>query len=363
MYQNPGKGTRKYFSISSPFPAGINPSPSLAVNTVIMSSHQHSRLSISTLFLMAFGIPLLEAFALQKLADLNYFLSPVKLFPAAGAYGLLILALKDRIQISFSRTRLVVHLFCLFLFLAGSIHSSGLPFWYGAASQAPLLHYAAIYILCTVLMVSGAFLWINPFLYYRASRPAFLFAFLAGTSRLGYDLLNPVLWKSLAQVYIPLLVGSLNALGFEVSRGLSSRVISHPSLVVRIDPGCSGLDGVFFFIGVFSALMIFDFQKFLREDFLKIFAVGSALMLIMNYFRLGAFLIYGYSLAGELSREKGGSAMLQLFHSNVGWLLYSAGILGWTFWVYRKLGGKADENASAVVPAVKKPADKKSTAG
>ena len=340
IYRKPDFGPREYFLTASALLRPVNPILCIAVNTLSMQTHTRSKFSVPVLFLLAFGIPMLEGIFIQKITDLNYFLNPAKLFPAAAAYGLLLAALRSQIEVSFSRTRLMVHILCVLLFFIGTLGASDIPFWYGEAGQAPWVHYLAVYSVLATLFVTGLFLWINPFLYYRSCRAACLFAFLAGTSRLAYDLLNPVLWKALSQVYIPLLVGTLKSIGFEVSRGTSDLIISHPSLVVKIQPGCSGLDGVFFFIGVFSALMIFDFSKFSRKNLFKIFAAGSGLMLVLNYFRLLAFLIYGYAITGEASSKEGSSAMLQLFHSNVGWLLYSSGIMGWTCWVYQRFGTK-----------------------
>jgi exosortase/archaeosortase family protein len=101
---------------------------------------------------------------------------------------------------------------------------------------------------------------------------------------------------------------------------------------VTIGGRCAGVEGMTLFTVLFFALLIIDWQKLSKWRALLLFPLGILRMYFANIFRIYLILVLGYEVSVRMGREAAYHLILEHFHSNIGWILYTALILLF-FWL------------------------------
>ena len=127
---------------------------------------------------------------------------------------------------------------------------------------------------------------------------------------LMFELVRALLWPFVVTV------------GDPVTRSLGTQTFS-----VRIEPTCSGLEGMGLML-VFGALWLgFFYRDYRFPRALLLIPVGMGLMFLLNSVRIAALILIGN--AGARSVALGG------FHSQAGWIAFNGLALGWACVAHR----------------------------
>jgi exosortase/archaeosortase family protein len=96
----------------------------------------------------------------------------------------------------------------------------------------------------------------------------------------------------------------------------------HPHFAASINMGCSGLEGIFFFL--FALSVVASFKEKLREPprFITALIVGLALMFVLNVLRISSFFSFAVFLENKVAQQQGEKFFEWAFHENIGWMLY-----------------------------------------
>jgi len=103
--------------------------------------------------------------------------------------------------------------------------------------------------------------------------------------------------------------------------------LEHPSLRSYISAGCSGLEGIFFFITLFSVILMFDRKSTNWKAAFSVYLAGIVYMFALNIIRIVFFIVTALWLCNHINNPTGLYYFVWGFHANVGWLLYFTGIL------------------------------------
>lgn len=106
----------------------------------------------------------------------------------------------------------------------------------------------------------------------------------------------------------------------------------HRNFSANISHYCSGIDGIFLFLLVFSIIATQDPRNISMKRWFAIFAGGVLLMWALNAIRISAFYVLSFYAVQSFGEVYATELFSRLFHSNVGWFLYLFGIVGYTLW-------------------------------
>lgn|GEM_PF-6176266 len=181
------------------------------------------------------------------------------------------------------------------------------------------------------MLVSALFLWVGYSFYFRSEDswvilPCMGLALSSITAQAAFsaiwNTLGPLL-GGLACGYGELLYGSQIQCEFQ---NTSRLFIAHPHYGISIAQGCSGIDGITVF---FYSLSIYALQRGKEISVLNwvlCLFVGCLGMITLKAVRILALFSLGVTLE-ELSPGSSRGMIPFLFHANLGWALYLAGIL------------------------------------
>jgi len=173
--------------------------------------------------------------------------------------------------------------------------------------------------------------------YVRKRNSAALYVLIAVTSLLNYPLILKFFWKQASFLtaksvyYIYLLCGiplhfQLTPVSFNLSGG---------GFAVKIIMGCSGLEGIFFFIFGFSLIQCLEKRSF-NWRVPVAYLVGSLVLFLLNTFRISSFYFLGIQLKKIMAASQVRQIVEAAFHNHLGWILYLVGIIIFMR-VYRRL--------------------------
>lgn len=97
--------------------------------------------------------------------------------------------------------------------------------------------------------------------------------------------------------------------------------IHHPKLTALIGPGCSGYEGVFFFLFAFSLFLVLEKSKISSIKCAVTLCLGVAFLFALNVLRIAGF--FWMAVRGG---AEGAGFLAWAFHENLGWFLYFFGI-------------------------------------
>ncbi len=164
-----------------------------------------------------------------------------------------------------------------------------------------------------------------------------VYVLAALSSLILYRYILEAVWPTLVLITAKCVYWTLKALGFAITRFdiAHSIRISHPNLAVSIGMGCSGLEGVFFFLFAYSLYLLFLEKPWpLRRQALAC-AGGVVLLFAINTFRIVLFFAVAIAINQNLESKQGRAFFVWAFHENVGWLLYLFGIAAYLYFLGR----------------------------
>jgi exosortase/archaeosortase family protein len=195
----------------------------------------------------------------------------------------------------------------------------------------------------------------------REHKGRVFYALLAAQLLLVYSHVLGWAWKPLALATGKTSYHLLNAVGIWVQKPLvhNSLRLWNPSFAAYINMGCSGLEGIFFFLAGFVLFNVYDSRPRKVLEALWLVTTGCLFMFVLNVLRITVFFAGAVQMEKHMASERGREIFEWAFHANAGWVLYLAG-MAWFFsrWVIRPDEGASSSSAfsGTAVPAERAPA-------
>jgi exosortase/archaeosortase family protein len=207
------------------------------------------------------------------------------------------------------------------------------------------LHPEWIGFLWVVIVGTGLCLFIDPMQLLRKIRDNIAFGYFIGATYIilvmDYMLnhinwVKAVVWYRFFSIHITNTVRYLlDTIGYEMLPPQRLNQIRHEDLMFYIYTPCSGMEAITFFIVVFSCMMMLDYKSIPVRKIIAGYLAGIALMMGMNILRIILFFIFGVWATRQWGREEGTQFVLDLFHNNVGWVLYATAIAAYFVLFYK----------------------------
>ncbi len=152
----------------------------------------------------------------------------------------------------------------------------------------------------------------------------------------AYPVVLETMWKTLALCTGYACYVVLNLVGISVQRPsvLNSLKLWNPDFAAYLNMGCSGLEGIFFFLSAFVMVSAYEGKPFSARRTIAQAIGGCVLMFLLNVFRISVFFAGVVWMERNLPTWGAREAFEWAFHANIGWTLYLAG-MWWYFtrWV------------------------------
>lgn len=127
-------------------------------------------------------------------------------------------------------------------------------------------------------------------------------------------------------------LSALSSMGMSVTADFTNGLrFLHENFSMEIVPSCSGLNGISVMMVLLTFVFVLDWKLFSFWDRMRWYLMGAALMFALNIFRI--VIIFGY--AATLQKGKPPSLSLEMLHMQLGWALYSIGMVLFVFTLYR----------------------------
>jgi exosortase/archaeosortase family protein len=218
--------------------------------------------------------------------------------------------------------------------------------------SSPFRHWIGF---CWILITASALtFFIEPqrlWQHIKENRAIVYFCAIALASQIFYLLtgisgkMQQVVWLNfLAEPTVGIPRTILDLLGYGMESGMTHSLRT-PLLDLSINTACSGLEGITFFITVFSFMMMLDYKLLPTRTIVLGYLTGIVFMWALNLFRITAFFMFGSWAVEQWGEEKGGEFALNLFHNNVGWILYAVGIGIYFILFYRMMNKTAQPDS------------------
>lgn len=253
------------------------------------------------------------------------------LFPSAIAFFILMFAFQRTtpLELKLSRPMLFANTALLVTFILFSASFAD------ALTDGNLLARVIWFAWAALTLGSSLFLFVSPkYFYCHADRVLLIpFFLLAGSKVIGRHFFS-FLWQPIADLTglvayrVAHLFSSDVAQNIHVT-GAGERFtpLNHPLFTVAIGIGCGGLEGIFFLLFALVLLYFVDRRKFTPTQWSLIAGIGVLYMYGLNIARIVVF--YGISITAikAAGAEAGVRAAIALFHSSIGWVMYSIGLV------------------------------------
>lgn len=102
--------------------------------------------------------------------------------------------------------------------------------------------------------------------------------------------------------------------------------VQHPQLAILIGQGCSGLDGILFYISAFVLFSCLNWSRFSAQGWMLSFAYGVLFFVLLNVLRIIFLFVAGIFCVRYLGLERGLSWVSGIFHVHAGYLIYGFGL-------------------------------------
>jgi exosortase/archaeosortase family protein len=268
-------------------------------------------------------VPLLELFLLSRFTIITYQISSYYLFVGFSALYLLLQEISKKNNVL---SKLNFKIVALNLFLSAFYIGITLIIKKDLSLLTSYVSVFFILLLSFFVFFTSIFYFIDLNLVFK-HRFKFLFLLPLSFVIVVYPVLNDFAWMYLCSSTCRLASSVINLLGFDNVSIINNLTLSCPLFKISIYSPCSGLEGVLMFVTAFS---IFLLQ--LNDDLLKSksvflgYFIGIYYMYFLNIVRIVSYFIFGMSVAETSGSGDGAKAIIKLYHSNVGWLLYFIGI-------------------------------------
>jgi len=149
-----------------------------------------------------------------------------------------------------------------------------------------------------------------------------LFALIAGTATLIYYLVNQQIWPFFAEQTTAFSFTVLKAMGVNVIPVPDPIILAHPLFSAAIESWSSGLEGMFFFVFIFSLILMFRWRLYSTVKIIAIYLAGIIYMFIVNIFRVVVFFIMAMPITQKWGVSETERLFVLLFDPKFGWILY-----------------------------------------
>jgi exosortase/archaeosortase family protein len=143
------------------------------------------------------------------------------------------------------------------------------------------------------------------------------------------------LWEKLSGIMTICVFNALRFLGYRMVPADKPYVVEHPLLTGEIYAPCSGLEGATLFVTLYSLLLLLDRRSFSAKTIVVSYLLGPLYMLSLNALRITLYFIAGIWAVERWGAAEGTKLFVELFHGNVGWVIYWIGILAYFAVFYR----------------------------
>jgi exosortase/archaeosortase family protein len=149
-----------------------------------------------------------------------------------------------------------------------------------------------------------------------------LLAVIAALSPAMYMMFAELVWERLygATVFSLRMILSLFDIqawaGFKGGIG----VLMSNTFAMNIYPECSGIEGVFLLLYLFSLFLLIDWKLFAGRSLLEWYIIGIFYMLAVNVLRMASIFLYGEYLLKHETKKEVVEKTMDMFHSNVGFV-------------------------------------------
>ena len=287
------------------------------------------------LFLISWLVPVCEGLLLRAHIQLKAALPAIILPSSVLAITVLFWRLWriDPWKLAWQRRPTLFNVTCLLLFLW---INGGMGGW---ASRGGTVLYAALWLTLLVGTLASSFtILIAPgelLGRWRAHQREVALTTAAVGLIAGYPHVLQWLWPWLSRPTTVIVHHLLRGLGFNMLESTDPWILSHPALSVRLGPPCSGLEGMFFFTYIALLVMVVEEQRTPGKRTAGLLLAGLGTMFLLNVVRVAAFMAVAIRAAETRGVTEGVKLLLWLFHANVGWVLYAAGMTLFFAMVFR----------------------------
>jgi exosortase/archaeosortase family protein len=181
---------------------------------------------------------------------------------------------------------------------------------------------------------SAFFLFVEPTYYFRHSERRMIFpALLLGCSTFisntaVYFLSKPLTWVTGRIVYgVVRLFSPVSYKVVEMPSAPEATRIVGSQLTMLVVWGCSGLQGISFFLLAFTFIYLLKPRLFRRKEWGAFFLLGVTYVFCLNAVRISFLFLMSEFVFNRPS---------VLFHDSIGWVIYSVGIYFYFRWIYRE---------------------------
>lgn len=198
--------------------------------------------------------------------------------------------------------------------------------------------------------IAGTFVFINwkTFLRYAfKDRELAGIALLAISTSAVYTLFDHYLWEQIAHSAAVSSHWIMDTLGFELNalvettRGKRTVTLETVNFSIRVFKPCSGLEGIFMFMFLLSAIILMDWPMFKRMHFTETYLLGFIYMYGVNVLRIVSLFLFGHFAEAPdaspfMASMRGVS--VDIFHSYIGQVYYFCAFLLFAFVLYCRMG-------------------------
>ncbi len=289
-------------------------------------------------FLLFFIIPYLELVSLRFIISreaiyehMIILFSPGLMFyaliPFATAFVVFVMLLdkrKDPLPLIFHKKIAIANGICFIIFLLVSLNLGSLHALLGKKGLSFIWADLGVLTLGSSLII---FLDLAA-LVHRIKKYAWeaLFGLFAGSLFYLFHLSIHYLWPFLSTAVTFIVYTLLNLMGLGMTMGTDQYTLSHPLFSAKVAAACSGLEGIFLFIFLFSLILIVDWGSYTLKKALLIYCLGILFMFFLNVLRVTIFFTAAIWATQQWGQGEASQLFVWFFHANVGWVFYLIGI-------------------------------------
>jgi exosortase/archaeosortase family protein len=185
---------------------------------------------------------------------------------------------------------------------------------------------SCVLLLCLAFLSTLKFSEVLSFV--RKKNSAATYLLIATISLLNYPLILKFFWREASYLTARSVYYIYKIFGLDLHFRLTpvSFNLTGGGFAIKIIMGCSGLEGIFFFIFGFSLIQCLEKRGFDWKVGLA-YGVGSLFLFLLNTFRISLFYFLGIQFEKLYSGRIGKEMIEAAFHNHLGWILYLLGII------------------------------------
>ncbi|NBX69629.1 MAG: exosortase/archaeosortase family protein [Proteobacteria bacterium] len=173
----------------------------------------------------------------------------------------------------------------------------------------------------------------------REKSTAALYALIAVAALLNYPHILKFFWREAAYGTARSVLELYRLFGMNLKFSVTpvSFNLTGEGFAIKIIMGCSGLEGIFFFIFAFSLIQCLHKRDWSWKVF-GAYGLGTVFLFLLNTFRISLFYLMGIQFEKMAMGKAGKKVIEAAFHNHLGWILYLVGIIIFVR-LYRKWEG------------------------